>query len=110
MKMTSLQAGLKVLLVNWLVAPALGIWVWVKSDFLSCVAYFVIWLIADRVWDWLTRYLIAWAAPNSASEEEALQTYLGGEAPQGMAFMMLVDLLGTLILPWIVAGLFLAYI
>lgn len=110
MKMSSLQATQSILLINWFIAPALGIWIWVKSGFFSAVVFVVIWLIADKVWDWLTGLLIAGAGRIKASEHEAFEMEISGEVPGRMAFMMIVDLLGTFILPWVVAGFFLGWI
>ncbi|MEW5994058.1 MAG: hypothetical protein AB1744_06645 [Candidatus Zixiibacteriota bacterium] len=107
MKMSSLQATQRILLINWVIVPALGIWIWVKSGLFSAVLFVIIWLIADKVWDWLTGLLIAGAGRIKASEHEAFQMEISGEVPGRMAFMMIVDLLGTFILPWVVAGFFL---
>ena len=109
MKMSSLQATQRILLINWVIAPSLGIWIWVKSAFFSAVLFIIIWLIADKVWDWLTGLLIAGAGRIKASEHEAFQMEISGEVPGRMAFMMIVDLLGTFVLPWIVAGFFLSW-
>ena len=107
MKMSSLKATLRILLINWFIAPALGIWIWVKSGFLSAILFVVIWLIADKVWDWLTGLLITGAARIGANEDEAFEIEISGEVPGRMASMMIVDLLGTFLLPWVVAGFFL---
>jgi len=109
MKMSSLQATQSILLINWLIAPALGIWLWVKIGFFSAVLFVIIWLIADKVWDWLTGLLIVGAGRIKASEHEAFQMEISGKVPGRMAFMMIVDLLGTFILPWVVAGFFLGW-
>ncbi len=109
MKMSSLQATQSILVVNWVIAPALGIWIWVKGGFFSAVLFVIIWLIADKIWDWLTGLLIAGAGRIKASEHEAFQMEISGEVPGRMAFMMIVDLLGTFILPWVVAGFFLGW-
>jgi len=109
MKMSSLQATQKILLINWVIAPALGIWIWVKSGLFSAVLFVIIWLIADKVWDWLTGILIAGAGRIKASEHETFQMEISGEVPGRMAFMMIVDLLGTFLLPWVVAGFFLSW-
>ena len=106
MKMSTLQATQGLLLINWVIAPALGIWIWVKGSFFSAILFVIVWLIADRVWDWLTGLLIAVAGLIKASEYEAFQMSISGEVPGRMASMMIVDLLGTLVLPWVVAGWF----
>lgn len=109
MKMSSLQTTQCILLINWVVAPVLGIWIWVKSGFFSAVLFVITWLIADKVWDWLTGLLIAGAGRIRANEHEAFQMEISGEVPGRMASMMIVDLLGTFILPWVIAGFFLGW-
>jgi len=109
MKMSSLLATQHVLLINWVIVPVLGIWIWVKNRLFSAVLFVIIWLIADKVWDWLTGLLIAGAGRIRASEHEAFQMEISGEVPGRMAFMMIVDLLGTFILPWVIAGFFLGW-
>ena len=69
--------------------------------------YFLAWLIADWVWDGLTGYMIAGVGDIGANDSEAIRMKLSGEVPGRMAAMMIVDLVGTLVLPWIVAGFFL---
>lgn len=81
-----------------------------KTGFFSAVLFVIIWLIADKVWDWLTGLLIVGAGLIKASEHEASQMDISGEVPGRMAFMMIVDLFGTLVLPWVVAGFFLGWL
>jgi uncharacterized membrane protein len=107
--MDRLKEAQALLLLNWVIAPGLGIWIWVKNGFLSSVLFVIIWLIADKIWDWLTGLLIAGVGRIKASEHEALQMGISGQVPGRMALMMIVDLLGTFVLPWIVAGLFLGW-
>ena len=109
MKMSNLLMIQRILLINWIIAPALGIWIWTKRGFFSAALFIIIWLIADKVWDWLTELLMANVARIGANEEEAFEMVTSGEVPARMASIMFVDLLGTLVLPWIIAGLFLAY-
>ena len=108
MKMSSLLMTQRILLINWIIAPSLGIWLWIKSGFLIAALFIIIWLIVDRVWDWLTKVLMANVARIGANDEEAFEMETSGEVPARMASIMIVDLLGTLVLPWIIAGLFLA--
>jgi uncharacterized membrane protein len=109
MKMRNLKATQSILLINWVIAPALGIWIWVESGFFSAASFVIIWLIADKVLDWLTGLMIAGAGRIGASEHEAFQIAISDEIPKRMAFMMILDLLGTFVLPWIVAGFFLGW-
>jgi len=110
MKMSSLLSAQRILLSNWVIAPALGIWIWGKGGFFIALSFIIIWLIADKVWDWLTELLIAGAARIGANEEEAFEIEISGELPRPMVFMMIVDLLGTFTLPWVIGGLFLVCI
>lgn len=109
MKMSNLLIAQRILLINWIIAPALGIWICIKRGFLSAALFIIIWLIVDKVWDWLTERLMDNVARIGANEEEAFEMRTSGEVPARMASIMVVDLLGTLVLPWIIAGLFLAY-
>jgi predicted Na+-dependent transporter len=112
MKMSTLQATQSILLIQWVIVPALGIWIWVKSSFLSALLFVIIWLIVDKVWDWLTGLLIAGAGrieEGKVSEREALERVTSGDVPGRMAFMMIVDLLGTFLTPWVVGGFFLGW-
>ncbi len=110
MRMSSLKAAQGILLINWIIAPALAIWIWVTAAFLSAVAFVAIWLIADKVWDKLTEHLIAAAYRMAANESEAVQIQLTGEVPGRMASMMILDLCGTALLPWLVAAVFLGWV
>jgi hypothetical protein len=112
MKMGTLLATQRLLLINWILAPGLAIWVWIRCGFLSAGLFLVIWLIADRVWDWLTGRLIVVATRIVASEWEAFQFQMSisDKVPKLVAFMMIIDLLGTLVLPWITAGFFLRWL
>lgn len=109
MRMSSLLATQRILLINWFIAPALGIWIWISNGFFMAVLFVVIWLIADKVWDWLTGLMITGAGRIGASEHEASQMEISGKVPERMAFVMIVDLLGTFILPWVIAGFFLGW-
>jgi len=112
MKMSTLQATQSILLIQWVIVPALGIWIWVKSGFFMAVLFIIIWLIVDKVWDWLTGLLIAGAGrieEAKVSERDALARVTSGEVPGRMAFMMIVDLLGTFLIPWVVGGFFLGW-
>lgn len=109
MKMKSLQATQSILLINWVIAPALGIWIWIKDSFFRAALFVIIWLIADKVWDWLSGLLIAGAGRIRTNEDEAFRMEISGNVPGRMAVMMIVDLLGTLLLPWVVAGVMLGW-
>jgi len=105
MKMSSLLITQRILLINWVIAPALGIWIWAKRGFFSAALFIIIWLIVDKVWDWLTELLMVNVARIGANEEEASEIETYGEVPTRITSIMVVDLLGTLVLPWIIAGL-----
>jgi hypothetical protein len=109
MRISGLLATQRILLINYVIAPALGIWIWIKNGFFIAALFVVIWLIADKAWDWLTGLMITGAGRIGANEHEASQMEISGEVPERMAFMMIVDLLGTFLLPWVVAGFFLVW-
>lgn len=109
MRMSSLLSTQRILLINWIIAPALGIWILIDSGFLRAASFVIVWLISDKVWDWLTGLMISRAGRIGANERDLSQTKISDEVPQRMAFMMIVDLLGTFMLPWIVAGFFLGW-
>jgi len=95
------------LLVNWIGVPVLTILVFLKTGFLSGVAFFLIWsLIADPVWDRLTGFLIKRSFALS-DEGQLFESQMAGEVPLLPATLMMIDFLGTLALPWIVASFFL---
>jgi uncharacterized membrane protein len=109
MRMSGLLVTQRILLINWVIAPALCIWIWIDSGFFRAASFVIIWLISDNVWDWLTGLMINRVGRIGANEHEASQMKISGEVPQRMAFMMIVDLLGTFMLPWVVAGFFLGW-
>lgn len=107
MQLEQLKQLQTTLLINWFAAPVLGIWIWFKIGFFSAVVFVTIWLVADKLWDWLTGILIKAAWSGGSSENELLELNDGGEVPIPAASMMIIDLLGTLALPWAIAGYFL---
>jgi hypothetical protein len=107
--MSNLLAAQRILLINWVIVPAIGIWIWIDSGFIRTAFFIIIWLISDKVWDWLTGLMISGVARIGANVYEASQMKTSGEVPQRMAFMMILDLLGTFLLPWVVAGFFLGW-
>ncbi len=109
MKMSSLRASQSILLINWLIIPALGILIWVKKGVISAVLFVIIWLIVDKIWDWLTGLLISGVGRIGASEREGWEMEMSGEVPGRMVFTMIIDLLGTFLLPWFIAALFLGW-
>lgn len=109
MKMESLKSTQAILCANWVVVPILFIWIAIKTSFINSIIFIVLWLVIDRVWDWISGLLIAAAGRVGASEEEAFDMELSGNVPIRMAVMMIVDLIGTLLIPWIIAGLCLGW-
>jgi hypothetical protein len=104
MKISRLKATQKILRINWVVVPALGIWIGITSGIFHAIVFVIIWFVADKIWDWLTRLLTAGAGRIGASEYEEFTMQMSGEVPGRMAFLMIVGLVGTCILPWVVAG------
>lgn len=106
MNRNTLLATQKILFINWVIAPALSIWIWIGKGFISAIFFFVVWLIADKIWDSLASFLITLIGRAGASDDEAFQMAMSDEVPMRVAYMMLIDLSGTFFLPWIVAGFF----
>jgi len=98
-----------VLLLNWIVAPALGVLVWVERSLLSAIGFLVVWLIADGTWDWVTDRLILRSFAFGSSEEQLFGSNMRREISLLSATTMLADTLGTLALPWVAAGFFLEW-
>jgi len=107
MKIDSLKPAQIILLTNWIVLPLLGIWIWVRRGFLSTLLFMIIWWIADAIWDWLSGVLILGAGKIGLNEHEEHQFEMSEEVPKRVAIMMIIDLLGTIIIPLIIAGSFL---
>lgn len=107
MKMKNLLITQRILLINWIIVPLLGASLWAKSGLNSALLFVLFWLFSDRIWDWLTGLLTAGVARIGANEKEATQMEFSDYVPDRMAAMMIVDLLGTILLPWIIAGLLL---
>ncbi len=105
MKISRLKETQKILRINWVVVPALGIWIWNTSGIFHAIVFVIIWFVAVKIWDGLTRLLTAGAGRIGASEYEEFQMQISGEVPGRKACMMIFGLLGTFILPWVVAGL-----
>ena len=109
MKMTSMLKTQKILLVNWVVVPILGILVFGKLGFFKVVLFILAWLVIDKIWDWFSGLLIAGAGGVGGNEDEVLKMKFLDEVPGRVALMMAVDTIGTLLVPWIVAGLLLGW-
>ena len=109
MQMSSLKSTQRVLLLNWLVAPGLAIWIWWQRGFLRAVVFVFLWLIADKIWDWVTNFLILGASRLGVNKSQALEIGITRNVPISMAATMLLDLIGTLTLPWLIAGFFLGW-
>lgn len=93
----------RLLLVNWFIIPALWIVIWYKTSFFTAIFFVALWFVADRGWDYLTGILIQAAlrlhlTDANAGDYAASQTI----PPLGIA-MMLLDLAGTMAVPWLCA-------
>ena len=93
----------KLLLFNWLIAPALCLIVMFRVGFVRAVLFFVLWLIADWAWCKLTSMALH-AASGSLGDYQQFKASMYGEIPFRMVFVMIVDVLGHLAVPWLVAG------
>lgn len=107
MQMSALLAVQRILLANWVIGPGLGIWIWVRDSGGSAIMFLVLWLIVDRVCDRFTGFLLAMAARHGPGREED-RAALYGEVPNRVALLMITDLLGALLIPWLIAGTLLA--
>lgn len=99
--MSRLKAFQKVLLINWVVVPVLILSVWIKIGFPVAVAFFLAWLATDWLWDCLTTALIL-SASKTGNDEAKVGLFSQGEVTNLMAVAMLTDLVGTLIVPWVI--------
>ena len=100
-----LQSLQVILSINWIVIPALFVWIAFGVSFWLSLIFLVVWFIADRIWDWISGLLIVGAG--AISGQDPLKIELGEVVPVGAALMMILDLVGALTIPWIVAGGFL---
>lgn len=96
----------KILVVNWIVFPYLGMRIWINCGFLSAILFVIIWLSVDKVWDLLTGFLIG---VTGGDEISVFELQISGRVPVLVVLMMAIDILGTLLLPWVVAGFFLGF-
>lgn len=109
MRFTTLQSLQRVLLVNWVAWIGLGLWILANAGFASALGFVILWLVLDRVWDFVTTILIASAGKAAVNEQEAIAMQASGTVPALMGAAMLLDLVGTLLLPWLLAALFLGW-
>jgi hypothetical protein len=109
MNLSTLKSFQTALLLNWPIGLGLAIWVFSQTGFLKACLFVVAWLVLDKAWDVLTGLLIAGAGAIGANEHEAMLMEVAGEVPARMAAGMLLDLAGTLLLPWLIAGYFLKW-
>jgi hypothetical protein len=109
MKTESLKSAKIILLVNWAAIPTLFIWIVIKVSFMSSIIFLVLWLVIDKIWDWVSGLVIEVTGKVGASEKEALEMQLEGYLPARMAIMMIIDLIGALAIPWIIAGFYLLW-
>lgn len=108
-KLSTLNSIQPALLINWPISLGLTIWVFAQAGILKACLFVIAWLVLDKVWDVLTRLLIAGAGAIGANEHEAVLMEISGQVPARMAAGMFVDLAGTLLLPWLIAGYFLKW-
>jgi hypothetical protein len=100
-----------IIIVNWFVLPSLGIWLWIRRGILSALFFVLIWLITDQLWDWLTAFLIMIVA-KTVKDEDFYEMWKAGflyRVPLRVALMMIMQVLGILVLPWVIVGFFLGW-
>ena len=95
--------------VNWVVIPALFLWIAFGVSFWESIGFLVVWMIADWIWNGVSEWLIKGAGAIGFSQQDAIKMELEAIVPTRMAIMMMVDLVVTLAIPWIVAGYFLQW-
>ncbi len=109
MKFAMLQSLQPVLLVNWVAWIGLAAWILMRSTFAKALLFVIMWVVLDRIWDFVTGLLIAAAGKAGVSEQQVLTMQMSGEVPGLMGAAMLLDLVGTLLLPWVLAAFFLGW-
>ncbi|HBJ82351.1 MAG TPA: hypothetical protein DDZ88_00420 [Verrucomicrobiales bacterium] len=98
----------KLLLLNWLIAPALCLTVMFRIGFIKGVLFFILWLGADWIWEKMTSMLLGMVS-GSLGDYGQFKAAMYGEIPFRMALVMIVDVLGHLAVPWLVGGYFLGW-
>lgn len=109
MKFSSLKLLQATLLLNWPVGIAFALWILVKAGLLNAVLFLVAWVVLDKLWDVISGLLIAAASAIGANEYEEIAMEVAGVVPMRMAIGMIVDIAGTLVLPWAVGSYFLKW-
>ncbi len=98
----------KLLLLNWLVAPALCLVVMFQTGFFKGLGFLIFWLFADWVWGKVIAMLLG-IVSGSMSEYGQFKAAVYGEVPFRVGFVMFVDVIGHLIVPWLVGGYYLGW-
>ena len=99
----------KLLLLNWLVAPGLCLAVMIRTGFIKGVGFFILWLFVDWLWGKVTSMLLVMVS-GSMSDYGQFKAAVYGEVPFRVAFVMFVDVIGHLVVPWLVGGYYLGWL
>jgi hypothetical protein len=106
MELNKLTRFQSILVLNWLILPALALWIWVSSGFFNVILFGVVWWITDSVWNWLSNFFLDVSGKVSAKN---MTDVFGskGRVPASIVVATMVDTAGQLAIPWIVASFFL---
>ena len=80
----------------------------VQAGFFKGLGFFIFWLLADWVWGKATSMLLG-IVSGSMSDYGQYKAAVYGEAPFRVTFVMFVDVLGHLFVPWLVGGYYLGW-
>lgn len=109
MKFGTLLSLQPVLLINWVAFIGLPAWIAVRSGFASALGFSVLWLVLDRVRDFVTRLIMVGAEKVGTTEYQVPVDPAAREVSTLLALAMLIDFIATLLLPWVLAALFLGW-
>lgn len=101
-RLGKLQSFQQILIINWAIVPILILITWLKSGFFASALFLIAWLVLDKLWDTVSGFLIASAG--WVSDADPLFVQVVGAVPTGMAAVMIIDVIVTLLLPTFVAG------
>jgi hypothetical protein len=90
----------RALALNWGVVLGLAAWIWTHEGPRAALWFLVIWLVAEQAWKRAAGFL---------ARREPIEPGPADEVPGGLAFLFALDVAVTLLLPWLVAGVFLGW-
>lgn len=86
--------------------------VFIEAGFLKVVLFVGLWLILDKIWDLATSAILAGVGYVCEADAQALEFEFEfmGSVPWWAVVITVVDTLGTLAVPWAVAGYLLSWL